>query len=204
MRLQYPILFRTSLLFLASTLWLLIVSPPSAAALDVTLVWEANSEPDLAGYRVYLREEAESFDYDRPEWEGPETSYTLQDLDEDTHYYFVVRAFDAFGNASRDSNEMGLPVLLLSPREGSDAAEAPTFQWTPGPCDIYWFRTMFYYPGVGYRRGDFWLVDDFLVMPPSWWNDIEAGHLCYWGVLGVNSTTGYWEAPEYGTFTKIE
>ncbi len=202
--LRFSIFVRTSLLLLAGTLLMLIVNSPSAVALDVTLIWGSNSEPDLDGYRVYLREEDETFDYDRPEWEGPETNCTIQDLDDDTHYYFVVRAFDTSGNESGDSNETGLPILLLSPPEGSDAAEAPTFQWTPGPCDVYRFYTLFYYSGVGYYRADFWLVDDFLVMPASWWNSIEAGHLCYWGVLGVNSTTGHWEAPEYRAFTKIE
>ena len=201
---RYAFLFRTSLLVLTGTLLMLIVLPPRAVALDVTLIWGSNSEPDLAGYRVYLRAEGETFDYDQPEWEGPETNCTIQDLDDDTHYYFVVRAFDGSGNESGDSNEIGLPILLLSPSDGSDAVDAPTFQWTPGPYDIYLFCTLFYYPGVGYYWADFWLVDDYLVMPASWWNSIEAGHLCYWGVLGVNSTTGDWEAPEYGAFTKID
>lgn len=204
MRLTNSFLFRTLLLFLAGTLSVLLVSPPSVDALGVNLVWAPNSEPDLAGYRVYLREEHESFDYNRPEWEGPETSCPIQGLDEDTHYYFVVRAFDTAGNESQDSNEMGLPILLLSPERESDASEAPTFQWTPGPCDVYLFRTMFYYPGVGFHRVDFWLLNDFLVMPPSWWNEIEAGHLCYWGVLGVNWSTGYWESSGHTTFTKTE
>lgn len=204
MQLRTSLLSRTSFLFLTGTLLMLIVLPPRAVALDVTLIWGANSESDLAGYRVYLREEDESFDYDQPEWEGPETNYTVQDLDDDTHYYFVVRAFDGSGNESGDSNEIGLPLLLLSPSDGSDAAGTPTFQWTPGPYDLYLFCALFYYPGVGYYWADFWLVDDSLVMPASWWSRIEAGHLCYWGVLGVNSTTGDWEAPGYGVFTKID
>jgi hypothetical protein len=57
---------------------------------------------------------------------------------------------------------------------------------------------------VGYYRADFWLVDDFLLMPASWWDLIEPGHPCYWGVLGVDTINGLWEAPGYGTFTKTE
>jgi len=203
MRPRYAFLFRTSLL-LACTLLMLTAFPPGAVALDVTLMWGPNSEPDLAGYRVYLRQHDETFDYDQPEWEGPETDCTIQDLDEDTHYYFVVRAFDDAGNESGDSNEIGLPILFLSPPDSSDLVDPPTFQWTPGPYDFYLFCTLFYYPGVGYHRANFWLVDEFLVMPASWWSRIEAGRLCYWGVLGVDSTTGDWQAPGYGTFTKVE
>ena len=201
---RYVFLLRTSLLVLTGTLLMLMFQPPTAVAFDVTMIWGPNNEPDLAGYRVYLREEEQTFDYDLVEWEGPETNCTIQDLNEDTHYYFVVRAFDVSGNESGDSNEIGLPILLLSPLDDADVAGAPTFQWTPGPYDNYLFCTLFYYPGVGYHRANFWLVDDSLVMPASWWSRIEAGHPCYWGVLGVNSTTGLWEAPEHRTFTKIE
>jgi hypothetical protein len=183
---------------------MLVVSPPSAVALNVTLTWQPNLEPDLAGYRVYLREEGESFDYDRPEWEGLALSCRIEDLDEDTHYYFVVTAFDVSGNESDDSTEMGLPILLLSPREGSNVAGAPTCQWTPGPFDLYRFCTVFYYSGIGYRRADFWASEDLLVIPPSWWDSIEPGHPCYWNVVGVDAATRDWEAPTYGTFTKIE
>ena len=144
---RYAFLFRTSLLLLTGTLLMLTASPPGAVALDVTLIWDANTEPDLAGYRLYVREREKTFDYDLPEWEGPETICTIQDLDEDTHYSFVVRAFDSAGNESGDSNEIGLPVLLLSPLEEADVADRPVFQWTPGPYDIYRFCTLFYYSG---------------------------------------------------------
>ena len=204
MRPQFPFQFRTSLLVLTSILLTLIALPPGAAAFDVTLIWRANDEPDLAGYRVYLRQEDEAFDYDRPEWEGPEAECVIQDLHEDIHYYFVVRAFDTAGNESGDSVEIGVPVLLLSPPDGSHVSEAPTLEWTPGSYDVYKLRTLCYYSGVGYYRADFWLVEDVLVMPASWWDLIEPGHACYWSVLGVDSTKGLWQSPEYGTFTKIE
>lgn len=200
----YAFLFRTSFPLLTGTLLMLILLPPRAVALDVTLIWDPNTEPNLVGYRLYVREQEKTFDYDLPEWEGPETNCTIQGLDEDTHYSFVVRAFDSAGNESGDSNEIGLPILLLSPLEEADVADKPIFQWTPGPYDIYRFCTLFWYPDVGYHRADFWVVNDSLEMPASWWNLIEAGHPCYWSVVGVNSATGDWEVPEYGTFTKIE
>lgn len=204
MRNRTTFFFRTGLLLLIGIMGMLVILPTRAVALNVTLTWQPNLEPDLAGYRVYLREEGESFDYDRPEWEGIDLSCTIRDLDDDTHYYFAVTAFDTSGNESDDSTETGLPVLLLFPEDGSDVAGEPTFQWTPGPFSLYRFCTVFYYSGVGYRRADFWATESFLDIPSSWWDSIEAGRPCYWNVVGVDSDTRDWEAPTYGTFTKIE
>jgi hypothetical protein len=83
----------------------LLLSPQSVTALDVELSWDANSEPDVVGYRVFLSQEHESYDYERPEWSGSKTSCTIHNLDYETNYCFVVRAFDTSGNESGDSNE---------------------------------------------------------------------------------------------------
>ncbi|MBW2575948.1 MAG: hypothetical protein JRC88_10775 [Deltaproteobacteria bacterium] len=60
----------------------------------------------MAGYRVYSREEGQSYDYANPAWEGEETTCTIYDMDETKTYYFVVRAFDTEGFESDDSNEV--------------------------------------------------------------------------------------------------
>jgi len=86
--------------------FLLIFSPNSSASTQVTLEWSPNSETDLAGYRVYSREEGQSYDYANPAWEGEETTCTIYDMDETKTYYFVVRAFDTEGFESDDSNEV--------------------------------------------------------------------------------------------------
>jgi hypothetical protein len=82
------------------------MSPQSVCAVDVTLAWDANSEEDLAGYRIFYREDGQSYDYDYPAWEGTETTCTIYDLNNDTTYYFVARAFDEAGNESGDSDEV--------------------------------------------------------------------------------------------------
>jgi hypothetical protein len=81
---------------------ILFLFPQNLYALDITLAWDANSEEDLAGYRVFSREEGENYNYNQPAWEGDktETSCTIYDLDDDTTYCFVVRAFDTSGNES--------------------------------------------------------------------------------------------------------
>jgi fibronectin type 3 domain-containing protein len=94
-----------TLLPLLLLVFFLLTIPQNALAVNVTLTWDANEEEDLAGYRIYHREEGQSYNYDTPSWEGTETSCTLFDLADDTNHYFVARAFDIAGNESVDSDQ---------------------------------------------------------------------------------------------------
>jgi len=85
------------------------------SAAEVKLAWDPNNETDLAGYRVFLREESWSNTYNEPpvweayieELENPdEPTCTIYSLDENTCYCFVVRAFDIDSNESGNSNEV--------------------------------------------------------------------------------------------------
>ena len=100
--------FLFSLLFFVVLAPILFLFPQNVYALDITLAWDANSEEDLAGYRVFCRDEGESYNYNDPDWEGDktETSCTIYNLDDHTTYCFVVRAFDTSNNESGDSNEV--------------------------------------------------------------------------------------------------
>ena len=64
----------------------LLVSAQNVFSAEVTLVWYPNSEEDLAGYRVFCRQEGESYHYNDPAWEGDksETSCTIYNLDDHT------------------------------------------------------------------------------------------------------------------------
>ena len=94
--------------------FLLICVPNSSASTQVILEWSPNSEPDLAGYRVFVREEGQSYDYANPEWETINTTCTIYDLDETKTYHFVARAYDIEGFESGDSNEVTLePVPVI-------------------------------------------------------------------------------------------
>jgi hypothetical protein len=70
---------------------------------NVTLAWDPNSEPNIAGYRLFSHQKGENFDYGTPVWEGEETSCTIQVTD-GTNWYFVVRAVNTAGYESGDSN----------------------------------------------------------------------------------------------------
>ncbi len=100
----------------------LVLLSQSAFAVDIGLMWGANDDSDLMGYRVFSREQGERYDYGRAEWEGSHTSCTIHELDDETQYFFVVRAFDASGNESRNSNQVGFPAALTGSCGGSAEA----------------------------------------------------------------------------------
>jgi hypothetical protein len=78
----------------------------SHANCDVTLQWDANN-PAIGGYQVFGREEGQNYDYDVPWWQGDSTfdQCTIDSLDENKTYFFVVRAF-VDDLVSDDSNEV--------------------------------------------------------------------------------------------------
>jgi hypothetical protein len=70
----------------------------SSLSPDTRLFWQANTEPDLAGYEIVYRDTTD------PQWShvipvGNVTSYTLNGVTED-NYLFGVRAVDTDGNRS--------------------------------------------------------------------------------------------------------
>ncbi len=166
-------------LLLLGLLFAPILPTQESAAFDVELEWIASDEQDIAGYRAYLRRDGEAYNYTSPDWEGPGTHCTLRDLDDDTLYHFVVRAVDLSGQESNDSNEESVSLVALTPLPESENPDPPTFQWTPGIFDVYWFYSVFHYPGYGYHYIGFWLTTDFLITPDSWWAEVSAGRPCY-------------------------
>jgi hypothetical protein len=72
--------------------------------LSVQLSWNANSEPDLAGYRVYRSTTADGGYDEISSGLVPATTYTDTVPNAGT-YYYVVTAVDLSGNVSGNSNE---------------------------------------------------------------------------------------------------
>ncbi len=94
---------------------ILIIGFPALAA-DVTLLWDANTETNIAGYRVYYGSASRA--YVAPISVGNQTTYTVKNLGPGT-YYFAVTAFDTTGAESDFSNEV-----------------SKTITGTTIPCDI--------------------------------------------------------------------
>ena len=70
-------------------------------------MWDANSEEDLAGYKLYHG--GASGVYDGHIDVGNVTTYTVQ-IEEDCNCYFTVTAYDTAGNESGYSNEVMVVV----------------------------------------------------------------------------------------------
>ena len=65
---------------------------------DTALRWDANPEPDLAGYEVVWRETTAA-DWKQAIWVGNVTNYTVVNMSKD-NFFFGVRAVDTEGNRS--------------------------------------------------------------------------------------------------------
>ena len=77
------------------------------ASQSVNLAWDPNSEPDLAGYRVYFGTGSGNYTQTM-EVETP--SATVPDLTEGVVYYFAVTAYNTEGVESGYSNEVSYAV----------------------------------------------------------------------------------------------
>lgn len=73
---------------------------------DVSFMWNANTEPDLAGYRLFMHDENGSYDYTAPVIECTTVGASVINLPDGHTYYFVLKAFDTEGFESGNSNEV--------------------------------------------------------------------------------------------------
>lgn len=83
-------------------------------ATEVTLAWDANHEPDLAGYRLYCGKAPREYNFFVDVGSTP--SATLTDLQDGNTYYVAVTAYDAAGDESDYSNEVTVNLLPLKPK----------------------------------------------------------------------------------------
>jgi hypothetical protein len=105
--------------------------------LNVTLTWDSNTEPDLAGYRVYYKTGSSGSPYngtgadegDSPVDVGNVTELTLSGLADEAAYFFVITAYNSEGRESNYSNEVATSVAITSPVNGFyiNAANGATY-----------------------------------------------------------------------------
>ncbi len=81
----------------------------ASTAGTATLTWNANTETDVAGYKIYRA--TASGAYGAPVATIDKvTSYVASDLQTGTTYFFVITAFDTAGNESAFSNEVSKSI----------------------------------------------------------------------------------------------
>ncbi|MDZ7290148.1 MAG: T9SS type A sorting domain-containing protein [candidate division KSB1 bacterium] len=81
---------------------LLLIVPTNAG--ELRLVWQPNTEPDLAGYIIYYGARSGIYYHRLPI--GNQTQYTITGLDSGRTYFFAVTAVDTAGNESVYSKEI--------------------------------------------------------------------------------------------------
>jgi len=74
---------------------------------EITLAWDSNSEPDLAGYRLYIG--LSSKNYTQVIDLGLTTQYKITNLSKGTVYFFSLTAYNRSGLESSFSNEVQYP-----------------------------------------------------------------------------------------------
>ena len=94
--------FATSLLIITS----LFFSIAPAFAETATVSWDANTENDLSGYKIYYGTSSGS--YDNVLDVGNTTSFVINNLVAGTTYFVVVTAYDFSRNESGFSDEVSL------------------------------------------------------------------------------------------------
>jgi hypothetical protein len=110
----------------------LCMIPFQAAAGEITLAWDLNEEPNLAGYRLYIQEGAQASGYrllvdiSLADIDIQAPSFSVFDLEADTQYHFAITAYDDYGNESGFSNS----VCVLN----EDACAATNSDSSSGGC----------------------------------------------------------------------
>jgi hypothetical protein len=114
---------------------LIIVTNSNAYAADVTLAWDPNSEPDLAGYVLYWGTSSRSYTFSDDV--GNTTTHTIPGLSVGQTYYITVTAYDTSANESGYSNEV-VHTIPAPDADGdgiSDADETNVYGTNPNIAD---------------------------------------------------------------------
>jgi len=122
-------------------LFLIPTAVQSATTNSATLQWAANSESDLAGYKIY--QGTTSGSYGLSVAVGKVTTYTASNLQDGLTYYFAITAYDTSGNESPPSFEVSktpadtLPPETTNPVPGSTlVGSTETFSWTANDVSV--------------------------------------------------------------------
>ena len=83
---------------------------------DVTVAWDANTEENLAGYKLYYG--TSSRDYPQNVDVGNNTQHTLTDITNGVLYYYAATAYDADANESELSEEISYILPLADTSMG--------------------------------------------------------------------------------------
>ena len=95
------------------------VTFPTSLSNDTPIKWDANKEPDIAGYEIVWRDTTAAV-WTNSQSVGNVTTYTMKGMSKD-NYFFGVRAVDKEGNRS----PVSYPRPLARQRPGASPAPTP-------------------------------------------------------------------------------
>jgi fibronectin type 3 domain-containing protein len=94
-------------------LMLLLFIPTLVFGIGIRATWNANTETDLAGYKVYYG--IATGVYGAPIDVGKVTTYDIGNLSESTKYFIAITAYDTSGNESLKSLEASITIPDVTP-----------------------------------------------------------------------------------------
>ena len=105
-----------------------------AQGATVTLMWNANSEPDIAGYRLLYGNAPHT--YTEEIEVGNSTTVTVSNLPGGVVHYFAVKASNTAGFVSLPSNEVASTIPGQTPTPTPTATATSTATATPIPTPV--------------------------------------------------------------------
>jgi Fibronectin type III domain len=132
-RVEIVSLFRFLLVTLLVLLALTTLSSGAGLCAQVTLAWDPESAPDLAGYRVHYGTTSKSYSFVVDA--GMQTTYTVTGLNEGTTYYFAATAYTTSGSESNFSAE----ITYTIPNGGSNITKNLVWRNTATGQNAVWY-----------------------------------------------------------------
>ena len=123
-------LFRSlsALTYLIALALSLLVFCQNAHPAQITMTWDPNNEPDLAGYKVYYGSSSRNYEVFADV--GNQTTCTLSDLEEGQTFYLAATAYDVTGNESDYSEELTYYVPKVNTPPIASSSTLTTMQDT--------------------------------------------------------------------------
>jgi len=191
----------------------LLLSPMVVYGATVTLAWDANTETDLDGYKIYYGKVSRtvSGNYSNSIDVGNITQYTLTELEDDVTYYLAATAYD------EDKNESAYSVELEHTTGNTNYNPATLFE-PNGPSSgyiqtNYTFSTTALNPDGNVSALEMWLEaeDGYLQAPMELALDVDASSgMSIWvpngqgSVMDPSQDAGYaeyaFDVPEAGNY----
>ncbi len=108
-------------------IFIILISSKDVFSFNVQIIWDKNEEEDVAGYKIFCREEDQNYNYDVPVWVGTDVTCSIYELDDKVTYYFVARAFNTSGIESEDSEELKVGLIDGEIRVNTSTADSYNF-----------------------------------------------------------------------------